>query len=699
MLNANHHRLPLFLPVLVGCGVALYFGQEAPTPFWPYMLTAALALGLFLKGWNHTWLRLSAAAIFALMLGASAAALRLHMVEAPVLREPIFFKPVSGVVEDLQHKEKKTKLILRDVTVEGLEAKDTPKRVSISILKIPEMLALGTRIQLPAMLFLPPSPVMPEAYDFARMFYFDQLGAVGFSPRRPEILDARSTSHESRITALRLAISDHLVAVMGAEAGAIASALMVGEQSRVSDEVSDSMRASGIYHILSISGLHMALATGMVFFLARLLLVIIPFAALHWPIKKISAVLALIAGAGYLLLAGAPVPAIRSYIMVACVLVAVLADRKGISMYSLGWAATLILLFMPESLFSASFQLSFAATLAIVGLYERYGQLLFHAQAGLFQRCLLYFLGLMLTSLAATFYTSPLAIAHFNRMAIYGVLANMLVVPLSSIVIMPAALVAFVTMPFGVDTIPLIVLKWGLEIMMAMSRFVEHFPYANITLPSPSNAGFLLMIAGGLWFVLWGTRIRYIGLALLASGLATIVFFKPYDVIISDDAKRIAYRSADNRWVMLRGDVDSFEAEIWLRSQGQEMMLSRKQALLIMPELRCDKTSCMVTREGKTLLVSIKKSDDDYCTSGADIIVTDRFLTCDHISHIIDRGFVESHGATALRFSGGMLQLSTAQESRGHWPWVTGVYPERNAVESKDPHPLAGDPSASLGMK
>ena len=675
LLSSEFVRFPLWVPVLLGAGIAWYFGQNSPPSLLPYAV--ALLLVAIILPWAHKRAALFflLAAAMALLMGVVTSGIRLHRVAAPVLAEPVFFKPVIGTVEDIQHREKKIRLVLADPEIEGLAASETPKRLSITLKKLDTRLTIGDRIALPAMLFPPPSPAMPGAYDFSRMFYFSQLGAVGFSPRQPEIQGrAQQPRWQEKITNLRLSIADHLQSVMGKDMGAIAAALMVGDQSRVPEAISDSMRESGIYHILSISGLHMTLATGLIFFTLRMLLVLIPHTAIHWPNKKIAAVGGLLGGLAYLLLAGSPVPAVRAYIMVACVLVAVLVDRRGISMVSLAWAATIILVIMPESLFSASFQLTFAATLAIVALYERYGDVLFHAHAGPVGRFGYYFLGLILTSLAATLYTTPLAITHFNRMAIYGILTNMLMVPLSSFWIMPAAMLSFLTMPLGWDAPFLYLLKLGLEWMMLVSDAVAHIPFANFTLPSPSDYGFVAIILGGLWLALWVTRLRWLGIIPVVAGLSTIALVAPYDIIISDDAKRIAWRSGDE-WVMLRGDVDSYEAETWLRAQGSETILPRKAA----SGLKCDKSSCLLEKNGHRILVIIKKERGmNPCESGADIIITDHYADCPDTPHIIDRAHVRAHGATALRL-GKTIDIATTEENRGRWPWV-----KQTLVEPRD---------------
>lgn len=684
-ISIEQSRLRLWLPVLLGCGIALYFSQNEPTIWWPYVLVSLISGVLCRLIWHIAPLRFLLVILCAVSLGMAASGIRMQQVAAPVLREQLFFKQVEGTIEDIQHKEKKVKLVLTQPVIETLPAARTPYVVSVTLKKLEVPLRIGDRIRLPSMLFPPPTPVMPGAYDFSRMFYFKQLGAVGFSPRQPEVLTpsplrgrdgvgAVSYFTGEWLTSLRLSISDHLVENMGLAAGSVASALIVGEQSRVPEEISEDMRDAGIYHILSISGLHMSIATGLLFLSIRFILALIPYTALHWPTKKIAALGGLLGGLAYLLLAGSPTPAVRSYIMVACVLTSVLVDRKGISMVSLGWAATIILLVMPESLFTASFQFSFAATLAIIGLYERYGYILFQPNASIPRRIFIYFIGLMLTSLAATLYTSPLAIAHFNRMAIYGIAANMLMVPLSSFLIMPSAMLAMIFMPFGLEAPFLWLLKQGLDWMIGGSALVAGFPWANIILPPPTDAGFVLIIAGGLWFALWMTRIRWLGVIMVVAGLSTIALFKPYDLIVSGDAKRVAYRSESGQWVMIRGNVDSYEAESWLRMQGATSMLSRTQAKKEIPELMCDKTTCMMMRGERSIVVAIKyDKPTNLCESGADIVVSDRYLFCDMMPYVIDQLYVSVAGSVAIRLEEDHIHVETTQEDRGLWPWVEKV--------------------------
>ncbi|NBX04496.1 MAG: ComEC family competence protein, partial [Alphaproteobacteria bacterium] len=360
-----------------------------------------------------------------------------------------------------------------EVTIEELPTAETPQKISVSLRKPMEELQIGDEIRFKAMLFAPPTPVMPGAYDFARQFYFDRIGAVGFAPKPPEIIVHTPPSHFSAwLNGLRKSINDRIVTPMSPEAGPVAAAMMVGEMTAVPKQVGDDMRDAGIYHVLSISGLHMSIAVALVYISMRFLLALYPPLSMRLPAKKISAFVGLLSAVAYLLLAGYPVPAIRSFVMVACVMVAVMLDRRGVSLYSLAWSAVLILIFQPEAMLGASFQLSYAATIGIVAFYERFSHMLYANDGSFIRRIRVHFWGLILTSLVAALATTPLVIYHFNRFTLWGIAANMLMMPLASFWIMPAAVLAFLAMPFGLEHWPLIWLNEGIEWMLAGARYV-----------------------------------------------------------------------------------------------------------------------------------------------------------------------------------------------------------------------------------
>lgn len=672
ILQKEHDRFVLWVPVLFGLGIGIYY----LLPYEPGIRVTAGACGLFALltalFWNKGAGRLIFMAFLLVSLGLLRAEVSTRFAAAPVLHEEIFFRPVHGNIDDVQIKEKGEKLILSNVKIDGIPPVETPKRVSVSLKNVEEGLNVGDKIELSATLFPPPTPVMPRAYDFARMFYYEQLGAVGYTPRQPVTLEkAKENGFKEWLNAKRLSLTERILAPMSPENGWVAAAMMVGEMSGVTRETADAMRESGIYHVLSISGLHMSLAAMLVFVAVRFLLSLYPPLALNMPVKKIAAAVALLSSFIYLLLAGYPVPAVRSFVMVAVVMLAILCDRSGISVFSLAWAAMVTLLWQPESLLGASFQLSFAATLAILAVYERYGSALYNSNAGFFGKIWTYFSGIMLTSLVATLATTPLVIYHFNRFTLWGIAANMLLLPLVSAWIMPAAVIALLLLPFGLEYYPLVALDHGISLMMRGARFFANLPYASIALPSPHFYGLLLFVFGGLWLCIWQQKWRLLGVPLAIIGFATIAIHKPYDLLISSDASKVAMRLEDGRFVFLRGKEDSFDGQVWLRANGQE----RATPLGDLAGATCDKSKCIVSAYGKKIMVTKgKKNMEESCADKPDIVISSNYLgdieDCSAVPLLIDSAYLEKNGATALRFNGGKTEVESSSEYRGSRPWV-----------------------------
>ncbi len=673
-LYAERDRFVLWVPVLLGLGIGVYFSLAVePQIRWLAASLAALAL----VGWlvrRHFWPRIAAIAVFVMILGVLVAGLRTQAVDAPYLYSTMYFKAVQGRVDDMELREKDQKIFLSEVAIEGVRQETTPQRISIALRKPAPDLRVGDRIEVKAMLFPPPGPAMPGAYDFARSFYYDRLGGVGYTPYEPTIIEKVSVNtSEEWLNALRLRVAERIRASMSEENGPVATALMVGEMSAVPETLRDTMRDSGLYHVLSISGLHMSIAVGVIYVTIRLLLSLYMPLALRLPVKKIAASVGLLGAFCYLLLAGYPVPAVRSFVMVACVMLAILFDRRGISVFSLAWAALLILLFQPESLIGSSFQLSFAATLGIVVLYERFGHLLYKPDIGVLRMLRLYFIGLMATSLVATLATTPLVIYQFNRMTVWGVVANMLMVPLASFWIMPAAVLSFLAMPLGLEHWPLVWLEQGIGWMIRLARWFAALPYAAINLPPLTTWGILMVVAGGLWLCLWEKRWRLLGVPLILIGMSTIALHKPYDLVVNEEGNRAMLRLPDGRFLFLRGRPDSFESEIWLRAMGQDSALTVKD----MPEMDCDKNRCIADAPGRKIIVGLRKDAADLCQPGAQIVVYENWLkdaACKEIPWPIDRKFLRANGAVAFRFEGDKIQADVTATSRGGRPWGARAY-------------------------
>lgn len=680
-LSAERQRFALWIPVLLGVGIGVYFVLPKEPAWWlaPQLcisLITALYLGRNIRGLK--WLALAGVIV---SVGFLASYQRTQALSAPMLHKTLYSRTIEGRVAGIQVREDGLKLLLTEVSIERVKPRTTPQRITVSYKKPLPGLEVGMKVRMKAILFPPPTPVMPGAFDFARTYYFERIGAVGYTPDEPEIIEAAPPSgFRPWLNHLRMSIADRISAAMSEEGGAVAIALMVGEMSRVSEEVKDAMRDSGIYHVLSISGLHMSLAAGLIYAATRLLLLLHMGWAQRLPVKKIAAVAGLLGAFVYLLLAGYPVPAVRSFVMVACVMIAVIFDRRGISMYSLCWAACFILLLWPESLLGASFQLSFAATLAVVALYERYGHLLTRSGDGMFIRLKYYFIGLMISSLAATLATTPLVIYHFNRVTLWGIAANMLLLPLTSFWIMTAAVLAFIAMPFGLEAFPLKILDIGIGVMIGGAKWLADLPYAAFPLPSPAFWGLLLAVFGGVWLCLWQKRWRLWGLPLILIGTATLLLHKPYDLMISDDASSVMVRADNGQYVFLKGKPGGFDGRVWLASAGEETGLLAKEASYL---VACDTLQCRMNLNGKTLAMG--KSKDavaSVCQPSVDIAVfKERVKNC-NVPLLIDGNFLERSGAVGVRLHEGQVDVDTSMERRGRRRWVSlpysMLYPKRD---------------------
>jgi competence protein ComEC len=351
--------------------------------------------------------------------------------------------------------------------------------------------------------------------------------------------------------------------------GAFAAAILTGDRSGIDRTVEEALRVSNLYHIVSISGLHMTLLAAAVFALIRHGLALVPRLALGWPLKKVAAVVALAAAGVYLGISGAEVPAQRSYVMTATVLLAVLLDRPAITMRAVALAALVVLTLAPESLTQAGFQMSFAATIALVGAYEAlrgrgWWQRMQTAPGWRLARPIV---AVALTSLVAGSATGPIAAFHFNQIAQYGLVANLLAVPAMGAVVMPAAVIAVAAAPLGLDWLPFRIVGLGMGYIIAVADFVAGLGGAVIGVRAGPPASLGLIAAGGLLLVLWIGRGRWVGLAPVAFGVMLWVGHPRPDVLIAETGRLFGFSTPAGR-VLSGASGNGFAAESWLEDDG-----------------------------------------------------------------------------------------------------------------------------------
>ena len=682
VLEAEYDRWFLWLPVAFGSGIAAYFALPREPSVATAVLPAAALFALRLGLVRHTLMVLVTTALLAAALGFAAAKLRTEYVRVPVLAERIGPVAVYGFVELVEPRSGKgQRLTLRVAAMENHEAGTRPARVRVRTLKDSD-LKPGDAVRLTAILYPPPAPALPGGYDFARTAWFAGLGGVGFSTgpvTRTALADEvpLALRVSAAIARVRQDIGRQVVEALPGQTGAIANALITGERGGIAEETNQAFRASGLFHILSISGLHMAIMGGAVFVSVRLILAAMPAIALRYPVKKWAAAAAMIGALAYLMISGAASATVRSYIMISIMFLAVLLDRPAIELRNVALAALLILLAWPESLLDPGFQMSFAAVVGLVSVYEwlrRRGEgerdRGASGRIGLVRIAAIFAGGIVTSTLAASLAVTPFGIYHFQNTQQFAILANLLAIPICNFIVMPAALGALVAMPFGLESLPLLVMGWGIAAMVWCAETVAGLPGAVGRVPSMPTFAFALMVCGGLWWALWSQRWRMLGVVAIAAGAMLTPATSRPDVLIGRGGELVAVRGEDGllsatgsrkaRYVLTRW----LEADADSRDAGEAM---RAQAF------RCDAGVCVAKVKGVQLTVSKSAPQGEACAQPGILILTvaKPEACAPRGGLVIDAHDIARLGAQALTIENGHVRRETVADARGARPWST----------------------------
>jgi competence protein ComEC len=667
--EAERPRWVLWVPVALGLGIGLYFAF----PFEPWvgagpLAAAACALAaLGLRRWLAVMMLAVGVALVA--VGFSAAAIRTHLVAAPVLERPTGKIPVSGTVLEVEPQASGgARVVLDGVRIDGLDG-PVPERVRLRM-RSDVAVPVGAWVTVAANLIPPPQPVMPGAFDFARHAWFMGLGGVGTAYGEPQVQGGDGVS----LNGTRLAIAKRVMATLPDERGGVAQALMTGDTGAIPKSVLDAYRDSGLAHLLAISGLHMGLLAGLVFFVVRGGLALVPAVALRHPIKKWAAGMAMAVTFAYVLLAGMPVPATRSFLMTAIVLVAVMLDRSALSMRLVAWAAVALLLLRPESLVGPSFQMSFAAVAALIAAYETVSPRLSlwrAGQRGWPHRLGLYVAGVLFSSLIAGTATAVYGGFHFNRLAVWSLAANLAAVPLTGLVVMPSGLLSVLLMPFGLEGLALAPMGWGVAAVNWVAATVAAWPQASVRLPVLPVGGLALFTLGGLWLVLWQRRWRLWGVPAMLAGLSCALLVTPPDLLVDGRGQGMAIRAADGALLAVRGG--RLVRETWDRRAGP-LSAERwpKTGRSADGRLSCDRQGCLYRMPAHLAVLVL---DDDgvgaACGGTADLVLAAVPVrqACRGAGQVVDRFDLWRRGGHAFWFGPGGVRMESVAAWQGDRPW------------------------------
>ena len=404
--------------------------------------------------------------------------------------------PVSftGRVIDIDTLDRGWRIIVAPDTLPGLDPAQQPHRLRIHITAASDLLSPGDRVSLKAMLYPVPGQPLPGAHDLQRDLYFAGIGGVGYSyGGAHRLADAEDAAPPGGwrlwLLHLRTEVTRRITAVLPGSTGGVAAALIAGKRGAIDESVIDAFRNSGLSHLLAIAGLHLGLVGAFVFFAVRGMLALIPYVALRWPIKKIAAGATLVVLFCYLMLSGAAIPTERAFVMNGIVFAAILIDRLRLSMRICAVAAGVVLLLAPESLAGVSFQMSFGAVVALIAVYETWGEQLGRLlrRGSLARKALGYCLGVVVTTVVVTLGTDPFSIYHFHRIVFYSPLANVIAVPISALWTLPWGVVSCLLMPFGLERLALVPMGWGIDATIWVASHVSAIPGNVWPYPAPAD--------------------------------------------------------------------------------------------------------------------------------------------------------------------------------------------------------------------
>jgi competence protein ComEC len=591
-----------------------------------------------------------------------------------------------GVIEQIELQPAGQRVTLRAVDIKDQPRAATPARIRVKTVVAQPELRIGQKIGGVATLSAPAGPAEPGAFNFRRQAFFDDLGATGFGYGRLKILqepeDTRlggiATAIADRIHGARAAIAQRIRGQLADASGAVAIALTVGDQTALRAPDINAMRDSGLAHLMSISGLHIGIAAGLFFFGLRFALAFVPWIALRYPVKKWAAVLAIMAAVLYAGLAGWTPPTQRSLLMTGIALLAIILDRSPISLQLVAWAAALILLFQPETLLGASFQMSFAAVFALVVVFDRLAPWLAARRqswgegaswdAKLFAAIgngMLWLAATVMTSFVAGLATLPFAVFHFDRLSNYGVFANAIAVPLTAFWIMPMAALSLLLMPFGLEWLPLQAMGWACDALLWVAHWVAGWPGAIAVLPAMPTMALPAVALGLLWLGMARGRWRAVGAVAIAVAMASAWMTQRPDLLVSPSGKLVAFRTPDGDLMLSSNRAERLVRETWLRRNGQIRFDDIGDLDGAEPWLRCDETACDYQGRVRVLL-----SDAPAPCGESALLIVPRAVSVGCPENTIDQADLAARGAHAIYLKTDGIAVIDAASIIGKRPWA-----------------------------
>jgi len=537
-------------------------------------------------------------------------------------------------------------------------------------------LVTGATIAAKARLEPPSPPMLPGSHDFAFAAWFEGVGATG-SISGPVTLLTPATPMPS-LRRVQGALHADVLAHLGGSAGAIAATLASGDRGAIARGDADAMRDAGFAHLLSISGLHVSAVIAGVWFLVFRGLGLFPWIALRVRLPLVAAVCGALAGIAYCLITGSQVPTMRAAVGAVLVLGALAIGRDPLSMRLLAVAALFVMLFWPETVLGPSFQMSFGAVIAVIALHNAAWVKRFLARRDeswlvrMARRAAMLLIG----GLAIEFALLPVALFHFHRAGLYGALANVIAVPLVTLVSMPSLALALALDPVGLSGPAWWVTGRSLDAVLWIAHTTAALPGAVTTLPSMPGWVYGLWIAGGLWLALWSGPVRRWGLVPVAVALLFWAMIRPPDILIAGDGRHVGITGLGPDLVVLGEGQGRFASDTLLEGAG---MSGTTRALEDWPNARCTHDFCALAldRAGRRTVLLIARSHRRLNPDGlaqacaqSDVVIADHPLppVCHPRQILADGALLSRTGGMTIDLASGTVR--TVAETTGRHPWL-----------------------------
>lgn len=587
-IEKDKQRIYLWIPVLFGIGIGSYFLLADEPSQWitlgilEILIISAILLRHYPKILKILLVFMITAFGFAWMQ------IRTIYVAREIYSIPQEKLYLQGKIKKIDTNQKgKTRVVLENIY--DFDKKPILGSFRITLRNKDKNLQSGQCVELVATLMPRAKAQIPNGFQFDRKNFFLGLSGSGFAESTAYQIDCENKLSWKQqiynsIQNWRKSIINNIYKTIDDNSASIVAAIVAGEQSEIKTDIKNDYRNSGLAHFLSISGMHMSMIAGLMFFLIRLCIALIPSLALRFDSKKIAVGFAIIISSIYLLISGAEIPAQRAFIMTFIVLLGILFNRQAISMNSIAWAASILMIISPEAIISASFQMSFAAVIALIAFYEKIANKLnqwFNKNKSsigvtVIKSIIVYIVGIIAADLIASLATLPFAIYHFNKIALYTTLTNLLAGPIIGLLVMPFALFSLILMPFGVETSTLYIIGKGIDWLNNITSWISSLPHASLQILSMPTWGLLLIVLGGLWTCIWTQKWRYWGLIFVILGFASIATVQKPDIVLNEDATLIGLKDNHNNILILPSRGKNFTKQIWLEKTASAKLTKQQ---------------------------------------------------------------------------------------------------------------------------